>query len=126
MNKQCAAILYLLLVSLCGWALPAQAEVTEVQAVVDKNPAMADESITLRVIANGDADRNAFDPSPLLKDFVVGRTSVSSQTKMVNFSTSRTTTWSTTLIPRTEGKNMLCFKIEVVGKFVSATCPNLR
>lgn len=103
MKRTGVAIFYFLLISIGGWMKPAYAEVTEVQAVVDKNPAMADESITLQVTANGDVERNAFDPSPLLKDFVVGRTSVSSQTRMVNFSTSRTTTWSTTLIPRTEG-----------------------
>lgn len=80
------------------------AKVTEVVASVDKNPAMADESITLNVVANGDVDRDAFDSSSLLKDFIVGRTSISSQTQMVNFSTTRTMTWSTTLIPRSEGK----------------------
>ncbi len=79
------------------------ANVTSVTASVDKNPAMADESLTLRVVANGEVDRNDFDPSPLLKDFVVGRTSVSSQTQMVNFNTTRSTTWSTILIPRSVG-----------------------
>ena len=96
-----------LIILLLGWfvlALPAWADVTSVTATVDKNPAMADESITLTVTANGDADRNAFDPSPLLKDFVVGRTSISSQTKMVNFNTTRSTVWSTILIPRREGR----------------------
>ncbi|MEC9480455.1 MAG: BatD family protein, partial [Pseudomonadota bacterium] len=38
-----------------------------------------------------------------LKDFVVGRTSVSSQTSIVNFDTKRTTVWTTTLFPRKEG-----------------------
>ncbi|MEM7266151.1 MAG: BatD family protein, partial [Pseudomonadota bacterium] len=41
--------------------------------------------------------------SPLLKDFVVGRTSVSRQTSIVNFDTKRTTVWTTTLFPRKEG-----------------------
>ncbi|WP_034474625.1 BatD family protein [Aestuariibacter salexigens] len=77
--------------------------VTEVTASVDKNPLMVDESLTLTVIANDDVDRSAFDPSVLLSDFVVGRTAVSSQTKMVNFSTTRSTQWTTTLIPRREG-----------------------
>lgn len=103
MNKSGIVIFYLLIMILGSVTLPAQANVTEVTAMVDKNPAMADESITLRVVANGDADRNAFDPSALLRDFVVGRTSMSSQTQMVNFKTTRSTTWSTTLIPRTAG-----------------------
>lgn len=74
-----------------------------VTASVDKNPAMADESIVLKVVADSDVQRNAFDPSPLLKDFIVGRTSVSSQTQMLNFKTTRTTIWNTTLVPRKEG-----------------------
>ncbi|MED5425237.1 MAG: BatD family protein, partial [Pseudomonadota bacterium] len=62
-----------------------------------------DEAIRLTVTADGSADRDAFDSSPLLKDFVVGRTSVSSQTSIVNFDTKRTTVWTTTLFPRKEG-----------------------
>lgn len=84
-------------------SLDTLANVTSVTATVDKNPAMADESLTLTITANGEVDRNDFDPSPLLKDFVVGRTSVSSQTQMVNFNTTRSTTWSTILIPRAVG-----------------------
>ncbi|MCC2615162.1 BatD family protein [Aestuariibacter halophilus] len=91
----------------------ALASVTEVTATVDKNPAMIDESITLTVTANGDADRDAFDPSPLLNDFVVGRTSVSSQTQIINFDTQRSTTWRTILIPRKEGRYTIpSFEIE--------------
>lgn len=74
-----------------------------VTASVDKNPAMVDESIVLKIVADSDVQRNAFDPSPLLKDFIVGRTSVSSQTQMLNFKTTRTTIWNTVLIPRREG-----------------------
>jgi len=81
----------------------AHAEVTSVTATVDKNPVMLDEAITLTVTAEGDAQREAFDSSVLLSDFVVGRTSVSSQTSIINFDTRRTTTWSTTLFPRKVG-----------------------
>ena len=81
----------------------AHAEVTSVTATVDKNPVMLDEAITLTVTAEGDAEREAFDSSVLLSDFVVGRTSVSSQTSIINFDTRRTTTWSTTLFPRKVG-----------------------
>ncbi|MFT4940570.1 MAG: hypothetical protein ACI88A_003627 [Paraglaciecola sp.] len=86
------------------WPGIGSAAITEVTASVDKNPVMLDESITLSIIANGDADRNAFDPSPLLSDFVVGRTSISSQTQMVNFNTTRTTVWNTVLIPKKQGR----------------------
>ncbi|MCW8093052.1 BatD family protein [Alteromonas sp. ASW11-130] len=80
------------------------AEVEKVEASVDKNPVMIDEAIVLSVTAYGDPKREAFDSSPLLKDFVVGRTSVSSKTSIINFDTTRTTTWSTTLFPRGKGK----------------------
>ncbi len=79
------------------------ADVTSVEATIDKNPVMLDEAIRLTVVANGGADRESFDSSILLKDFVVGRTSVSSQTSIVNFDTKKTTTWTTTLFPRKEG-----------------------
>lgn len=80
-----------------------QAQQVEVTASVDKNPVMADESFNLTIEAKGDVDRGAFDSSPLLKDFTVGRTSVSSQTQMINFTTTRSTTWTTVLIPKKRG-----------------------
>ncbi|GFD72981.1 hypothetical protein KUL113_24010 [Tenacibaculum sp. KUL113] len=79
------------------------ADVNAVEATIDRNPVMIDEAIRLTITADGSADRDAFDSSPLLKDFVVGRTSVSSQTSIVNFDTKRTTVWTTTLFPRKEG-----------------------
>ena len=82
----------------------AHAQSIEVSASVDKNPVMVDESFILTVVANGEVDRDAFDSSFLMKNFVVGRTSISSQTKMINFDTTRTTTWSTVLIPRNKGR----------------------
>ena len=82
----------------------ASAQSIDVTASVDKNPVMVDESFILTVIANGDVDRNAFDSSLLMKNFVVGRTSFSSQTKMVNFDTTKSSTWSTILIPQTKGR----------------------
>lgn len=76
---------------------------TQVTATVDKNPVMEKESFILEVTADDDVDTNALDTSPLMKDFIVGRTSVSSQTSMVNFNTTRTTKWTTVLIARTAG-----------------------
>lgn len=81
-----------------------RAQSIEVTASVDKNPVMVDESFILSVVANGEVDKDAFDSSFLMKDFVVGRTSISSQTKMVNFDTTRTTSWSTILIPKNKGR----------------------
>lgn len=112
-----------LLIGMLPWL--AQAEVTSVTATIDKNPVMLDEAIVLTVVAEGDAERDAFDSSVLLGDFVVGRTSVGSQTSIVNFSTRQTTTWSTTLFPRSvgdftipaftiEGKSSAPIKVKVI------------
>ncbi|MCU7555166.1 BatD family protein [Alteromonas sp. ASW11-19] len=117
--------LVFILISVLGWHLPALAEVEAVEASVDNNPVMLDEAIRLTVTAHGDADRDAFDSSVLLDDFVVGRTSVSSRTSMVNFNTTRTTVWTTTLFPRAvgtftipaitiEGKQSAPIEIEVI------------
>ena len=89
------------------------AQVDELSATVDKNPVLADESITLSVVAVGDTSRDAFDPTPLNADFIVGRTSVSSQTKMINFDTTHTTVWTTALIPRKPGRFIIpAFTVE--------------
>ena len=77
---------------------------SQVTAVIDKNPAMINESILLTVTADDDVSRNALDTSPLLKDFIVGQTSVSSQTSSVNFKTSRMTKWQVILIARNTGE----------------------
>ncbi|PKG82046.1 protein BatD [Colwellia sp. 75C3] len=77
---------------------------SKITAVVDKNPAMINESILLTVTADDDVNRNALDTSPLLSDFIVGQTSVSSQTSMVNFKTTRTTKWQVVLIARNAGQ----------------------
>lgn len=77
--------------------------VTKVTATIDKNPVIVDESFVLTVVANDDVDTNALDTSALMQNFIVGRTSVSSQTSMVNFKTTRTTRWTTVLIAREAG-----------------------
>ncbi|TWX68094.1 protein BatD [Colwellia demingiae] len=77
---------------------------SKVTAVVDKNPAMINESILLTVTADDDVSRNALDTTPLLRDFIVGQTSVSSQTSMINFKTSRVTKWQVVLIARSAGQ----------------------
>lgn len=96
----CATLANLLLIQ-SAFAL------TQVTATVDRNPVMEKESFILQVIADDDIDSNALDTSPLLKDFIVGRTSVSSQTSMVNFDTTRITKWTTVLIARTAGNYVI-------------------
>ncbi|MBA6389380.1 protein BatD [Colwellia sp. BRX10-3] len=104
-----------ILLSLNSYAL------TKVSATVDKNPAVVNESLILTVVADDDIDSNALDTSTLLGDFIVGRTSVSSQTSMVNFDTTRTTTWTTVLIPRKPGELIIpAFNIDGVKTQVIA------
>lgn len=111
--SQMRLVCLVLLLSIGRCAL---ADVGSVRAIVDKNPAMADESITLTVTADDSVERDAFDPSVLLSDFVVGRTNISSKTQMVNFKTSRSTVWTTTLIPRKPGQFRIpAFTIEGVS-----------
>ncbi|MCC2604528.1 BatD family protein [Planctobacterium marinum] len=86
------------------WANTALAAPTEASATVDKNPVMVEESFRLTVTVNDDVPGDEFDSSPLLQDFVVGRTSVSRQTQMINFDTTRSTVWTTTLMPRQAGQ----------------------
>ena len=80
------------------------AALTQVTASIDKNPAVLKESIVLTIVADDDVEANALDTSVLLKDFIVGRTQISRQTSSINFKTSRTTTWTTLLIPKRSGK----------------------
>jgi len=80
---------------------------SKVTAVVDKNPAMINESILLTVTADDDVSRNALDTSALQTNFIVGQTSVSSQTSMVNFKTTRMTKWQIVLIARNAGQYII-------------------
>lgn len=78
--------------------------VDKVTASIDKNPVVQGQSFILTVTADDSIDASALDTSPLLKDFVVGRTSTSTQTRMVNGSTNRQTKWTTVLVPQNTGK----------------------
>lgn len=77
---------------------------TEVIATVDKNPIMVGESFQLTITANDDVRADAFNGSIFRGDFEVGRTNVSRQTQMINFDTTRSTVWTTTLIPTKPGQ----------------------
>ena len=94
---------YFLALTATSFSWTAQAFI-EVTASVDKNPVVVNESFVLKVSADDNVNRTALDTSVLMGDFIVGRTSVSSQTSMVNFSTTRTTVWSTVLIARKAGR----------------------
>ena len=97
MSLKLLTLLALLAVSQATYAL------TKVTASIDDNPVMSNESIVLTVIADDSVERDSLDTTPLLKDFILTRTEVSSQTSMVNFNTTRTTRWQIVLMPRLTG-----------------------
>jgi len=94
------------------------AATTKVTASIDKNPAVVKESVVLTVVADDDVDADALDTSVLLKHFIVGRTQVSRQTSSINFKTTRTTTWTTLLVPKKAGKIHIP-ALSVDGKFTT-------
>lgn len=93
----------ILLVSFLLVSQLAHADVSEVTATVDRNPVTANESFVLTVTVDDDVANDSFSPSKLLKDFVVGRTSVSRQTSMINGKLSKQTRFTTVLIPQSAG-----------------------
>ena len=80
---------------------------SQATATVDRNPARVKESFVLNIEVDDSVDANALDTSPLLKDFIVQRTSVSSQTSMVNFNTTRTTRFQTVLFAKRAGNVLI-------------------
>lgn len=95
---------WLLTISLLFVNPIAHADVSEVTATVDRNPVTANQSFVLTVTVNDDVPNESFSPSKLLKDFVVGRTSVSRQTSIINGSLSKQTQFTTVLIPQAPGE----------------------
>ncbi len=97
---------------------------SKVTASIDANPVMSNESIVLTVIADDSVERDALDTSPLLTDFIIARTEVSSQTSMVNFKTSRTTRWQIVLIPRKTGK-LIIPALQIDNNYANAIAVNV-
>ena len=93
----------LTLMSTTLYSTVAAADITQIDAFVDKNPVIVDESFVLTVTFNDDVDQSAFQPQQLLSDFVVGRTSVSRQTSIVNGSLSKLTRFTTVLTAQQAG-----------------------
>nr|WP_136252104.1 BatD family protein [Ningiella ruwaisensis] len=81
----------------------ALAEVTQLNATIDKNPVLLDESVMLQITAVGGAERDAIDFSILTKDFRVSQPSVSQSTQIINFDRTTTTSWTLQLFPRETG-----------------------
>ncbi|WP_404339030.1 BatD family protein [Pseudoalteromonas mariniglutinosa] len=87
----------LLITALPSWAA------TQLQASVDKNPVLAGEFFVLNLTINDSIQNEQPDTSALLKNFVVGPTSVSSRTNIINGEITKQTTWSVKLMTRKEG-----------------------
>ncbi|WP_163931771.1 BatD family protein [Paraferrimonas sp. SM1919] len=68
------------------------------QATVSDNPVLLGQPFTLTITSDDNVDSGDLDLTILEKDFIVGRTNVRRSTQIVNFSTTKTTTWQTTLI----------------------------
>jgi hypothetical protein len=85
------------------FAIPSFAA-TKLQASVDKNPVLAGEFFMLNISVDDNVKGEQPDTSVLLKDFVVGPTSLSTRTNIINGSINKQTTWSVKLMTRTEGQ----------------------
>ncbi len=91
------------LLLLCLLPLKALA-LTQLQASVDRNPVTESEYFMLSVVADDELEAQALDTSALLKDFIVGRTSVSRSTQIINFDARKETRWQVMLAPKTTGQ----------------------
>lgn len=99
---QCLQVIGYVIIFLC-LTLTSMKSFSAVKATVDRNPAMVAETFYLIVSVDDSVNRNALDTSPLLKEFIVGQTSVSSNTQIINGSASRQTTFRVGLISRNAG-----------------------
>lgn len=89
---------FLLLSAMPSWAA------TKLEASVDKNPVLAGEFFMLNISVDDTIKSEQPDTSVLLKDFVVGPTSLSTRTNIINGSINKQTTWSVKLMTRNEGE----------------------
>ncbi|NMH66035.1 BatD family protein [Shewanella salipaludis] len=96
---------------------PSQAlAMSKLEASVDRNPVMEGEYLVLNIRADDELDAGKLDTASLLKDFIVGRTSVSRSTQIMNFDASKETRWQILLSPKRSGKLMIpAFKIDGVS-----------
>ncbi|OUL58522.1 BatD family protein [Pseudoalteromonas ulvae] len=91
----------LLLIIICS---PHVLALTKLDASVNKNPVLQGEYFVLTIQADDNVQGAQPDTSVLLKDFVVGPTSVSSHTSIINGSISKKTTWQVELMSRKSGQ----------------------
>ncbi|NRB25329.1 BatD family protein [Shewanella sp.] len=77
--------------------------ISQLETSVDRNPAVEKEYLVLTISADDDVKTGDLDTSPLLKDFIVGRTSVSRSSQTVNFDSRKQTRWQILLAPKHAG-----------------------
>ncbi|MGS0827539.1 BatD family protein [Shewanella sp. 0m-8] len=107
--------IFLLAIIAITTAFPASA-ITQLQASVDRNPVMEGETLVLTVTADDDLNSGKLDTSSLLKDFIVGRTSISRSKKIMNFDASNETRWQVLLSPKNSGNLVIpAFNIEGIS-----------
>lgn len=101
MNR--AIFSFLLISSLMSLSFSTFAQL-KLQASVDRNPVMINESFILEITANESVDVSDLDLSPLARTGLIqGRTATSSQTQIINGDIAKTTRWSIVLLARNAG-----------------------
>lgn len=94
---------FILLLLAIGVTSPVYA-ITKLEASVDRNPVMVGEYFVLNISADDEIDTAKLDTSALLRDFIVGRTSVSRSTQIMNFDAVKETRWQVLLAPKQKGQ----------------------
>ena len=94
-NRASIVMILLLLLPLQSWA--------NLTASVDRNPILAGEFFNLTIRAEKNVKGQQPDTAPLLKDFVVGPTSVRSSTNIINGQVNHSTMWQIELMARNPG-----------------------
>ncbi|PTA49801.1 hypothetical protein C9I43_04325 [Shewanella morhuae] len=94
---------FILLLLAIGVVNPAFA-LTKIEATVDRNPVMLGEYFVLNISVDDEIDTGKLDTSALLRDFIVGRTSVSRSTQIMNFDAVKETRWQVLLAPKQKGQ----------------------
>lgn len=95
---------FFILLILCIAVIEPAFALSKLEASVDRNPVMEGEYFVLNVSADDEVDTGKLDTSILLKDFIVGRTSVSRSTQIMNFDAVKETRWQVLLAPKQKGQ----------------------
>ncbi|GIU12721.1 BatD family protein [Shewanella glacialipiscicola] len=111
---------FILLLLAIGVVNPAFA-LTKIEATVDRNPVMLGEYFVLNISVDDEIDTGKLDTSALLRDFIVGRTSVSRSTQIMNFDAVKETRWQVLLAPKQKGQ--LTIPAFSIGGINSAPIP---